>query len=110
MKKYIFINDAITVMAKLLGSKRVEGVLYVDEGTGRLTFKAYNRKPQIRHKDVLVKKLPWGWVRESLERIKVFGSFPKDCGTTSIMGLLDEHVDDAKDALIYRELDLMEFC
>ena len=95
-------------MTKLIVGKRVEGVLYVDEDTGRLTFKAYNRKPQVRSKDRLVKKLPWGWVKESMERLKVFGSFPKDMGTAQVMGLLEEHTKDAKNALIEREL--IEFC
>ena len=97
-------------MTKLYVGKRVEGVLFMDENTGRLTFKAYNRKPKKREKDVLVKKLPWGWVKESLERIKVFGSFPKDMGTATIMAMLDAHTKDAKDAMIDRELDLIEFC
>ena len=110
MKKYIFVLNAIELMTKLYVGKRVEGVLYMDEETGLLTFKAYNRQPRIRQKDKLVKKLPWGWVKESLERIKVFGSFPKDMGTVQVMGLLDEHARDAKNALIDRELDLIEFC
>jgi hypothetical protein len=104
MKKYVFVLNAINVMDKLFINKRVEGVLFLDENTGRLSFKAYNRLPRIRQKDELVKKLPWGWVRESLERIKVFGSFPKDYGTVSIMGLLEEQMQDAKNALIEREL------
>ena len=110
MKKYIFILNAIELLTKLMNGKRVEGVLYIDENTGSLTFKAYNRQPRMRQKDVLVKKLPWGWVKESLERIKVLGSFPKDMGTATIMALLDEHTKEAKDALIDRELDLIEFC
>ena len=110
MKKYVFVLNAMELLSRLMNGRRVEGVLYVDENTGRLTFKAYNRQPKIRHKDVLVKKLPWGWVKESLERVKVFGSFPKDYGTASIMGLLDEHAHDAKDALMDREIDLIEFC
>ena len=110
MKKYIFVLNAISVMAKLLKEKRVEGVLFIDENTGKLTFKAYNRQPRIRHKDHLVKKLPWGWVKESMERIKVFGSFPKDFCTAQIIGLLNEHNQDAKNALIDKELDLIEFC
>ena len=84
MKKYIFVLNAINVMAKLLKEKRVEGVLYMDQNTGKLTFKAYNRQPRIRHKDQLVKKLPWGWVKESIERIKVFGSFPKEYSTAFV--------------------------
>ena len=110
MRKYVFVLNAIELLNQLLDGKRVEGVLYMDQNTGKLTFKAYNRKPQIKHKDVLVKKLPWGWVRESLERIKVFGSFPKDMGTAGVMGLLEEYNRDAKKALIERELDIIEFC
>ena len=110
MKKYIFILDALELMTKLIVGKRVEGVLYMDENTGRLTSKAYNRQPRVREKDRMVKKLPWGWVKESMERIKVFGSFPKDLGTASVMGLLEEHNRNAKNALIERELDLIEFC
>ncbi len=105
MKKFIFIIDAIAVMAKLLSSKRVEGVLYMDENTGRLTFKAYNRQQRIRERDRLVKKLPWGWVKESIERIKVHASLPKELGTADMMWLLDENTRDAKNALIERELD-----
>ena len=104
MKKYIFILNAMELLKQLLNGKRVEGVLYLDENTGRITFKAYNRQPRIREKDVLVKKLPWGWVKESMMRIKVFGSFPKDVGTAQVMGLLEDHTRDAKNALIDREL------
>ena len=110
MKKYIFVLNAIELMTKLYVGKRVEGVLFMDENTGRLTFKAYNRKPKKREKDVLVKKLPWGWVKESMERIKVFGSFPKEVGTARVMGLMEEHTKEAKNALIERELDIIEFC
>ena len=103
MKKYIFILNAVELMTKLYVGKRVEGVLFIDD-TGRLTFKAYNRRTTKRPKDRLVKKLPWGWVKESLERMKVFGSFPKYLGTARVMGLLEEHTRDAKNALIDREL------
>ena len=92
------------LLKQLLNGKRVEGVLYLDENTGRITFKAYNRQPRIREKDVLVKKLPWGWVKESMMRIKVFSSFPKDVGTAQVMGLLEDNTRDAKNALIDREL------
>jgi hypothetical protein len=104
MKKYVFVLNAIELLKQLVDGKRVEGVLYMDQNTGKLTFKAYNRKPQIKRKDVLVKKLPWGWIKESLERIKVFGSFPKDFCTAQIIELLNEHNQDAKNALIDREI------
>ena len=104
MKKYIFILNAIELLKLLLDGKYVQGVLYMDQNTGRITFKAYNRQPRPREKDVLLKKLPWGWVKESVARIKVFGSFPKDVGTAQVMGLLEDNTRDAKNALIDREL------
>ena len=110
MKKFVFVMNALELMSKLYVGKRVAGVLFVDENTGRLTFKAYNRQPRVRAKDKMVKKLPWGWVKESMERIKVFGSFPKELGTACVMGLMDDNHRDAKNAMIERELDIIEFC
>ena len=110
MQKNVFVLNAIELFGQLKNGKRVEGVLYMDQSTGKLTFKAYNRQPRVRQRDSLVKKLPWGWVKESIERIKVFGSFPKDFCTAQIIELLNEHNQDAKNALIDRELDIIEFC
>lgn len=110
MKKFVFMLDALELLGRLAQGRRVAGVLFVDGETGRLTFKAYNRQPRVREKDRLVRKLPWGWVKESMLRIKVLGSFPKEMGTPAVMGLLDEHSRDAKNALIDRELDKWEFC
>ena len=109
MKKYIFVINAIELIEKLMNGKRVEGVLYMDEDTGKLTFKAYNRQAK-KTTEWLVKKLPWGRVTETAERLKVKGSFPKDLGTAKVMALLEEHTRDAKNALIERELDVIEFC
>lgn len=108
MKKFVFILSAIELIDKLVNGKRVKGVLYIDEDTGKLTFKAYHCQPRVREKDRMVKKLPWGWVKESLERIKVFGSFPKDMGPAEVMGMLEENTHDAKNAIIEREI--IEFC
>lgn len=108
MKKFVFILDAMNLFEKLMEGKRVEGVLFIDRNTGQLTFKGYNRLKAKRTKDVMVKKLPWGWLKESAARVKVFGSFPKDCGTATVMGLMDEHHRDTKNAMIEREL--IEFC
>ena len=102
MRKYIELSEE--VIARLVCGKCVEGSLHRDEWTGKVSFRAYQRQPRVREKDRLVKKLPWGWVKESLERIKVFGSFPKDLGTARVMGLLEDHTRDAKNALIDREI------
>ena len=102
MKKYIEIEEEVLV--RLLSGKYVEGSLHRDKWTSVITFNAYNRQPRKREKDQLVKKLPWGWVKESAKKLKVFGSFPKDMGTARVMGLVDEHTREAKNALIDREL------
>ncbi len=106
MKKYIELSDE--VIARLVSGKCVEGSLRRDEWTGKVTFRAYQRQSRVREKDRLVKKLPWGWVKESIERIKVYGSFPKDMGSAAVMGLMDDHNRSAKNAMIEREL--IEFC
>ena len=110
MKKYVLVLNAIELQKQLMDGKRVEGVLYTDRNTGKLTFKAYNRQPRCREKDCMIKKLPWGWVKVSQQRFKVFASLPKEVGLTKAMSLLDEHTREAKDALIDRELDIIEFC
>ena len=102
MKKYIIIDEE--VIERLVEGKYVEGSLHRDKWTGAITFNAWHRKNSKRRKDKLVKKLPWGWVKESVKNIKVFGSIPKDFGTAQVMAMLDEHNHDAKDALIDREI------
>ena len=100
MKKFVFVLNAIELLALLMNGKRVEGVLYIDQDTGVLTFKAYNRQPRIREKDRLVKKLPWGWVKESLLRVKRYSSLPKELTLPEKLAILDEENELAKNALI----------
>ena len=102
MRKYIDIP--LEVLERLVDGKYVEGSLHRDAWTGKIVFNAWVRKKPKHPKDKLIKKLPWGWVKESVERIKVFGSFPKDVGTAQVMGLLEDNTRDAKNALIDREL------
>ncbi len=104
MKKYIFVLNAVELLSQLVNGKRVEGVLFIDQNTGKLTFKAYNRVASKHGKNQLVKKLPWGWVKESVQRIKVFGSFPKEVGTMKVINLLDEHTKEAKTAIVDNEI------
>ena len=104
MKKYIFVLNAIELLKQLLNGKRVEGVLYIDENTGRLTFKAYNRKSKKYSHDRLIRYLEHGWVKESAERIKVYESIPKVIGTARILDALDREMQEAEDALLTREI------
>ena len=102
IKKYIeFAEELLNSLAE---GKYVQGALYRDEITGRITFKAYNRKPRIRLKNRIIRYLEHGWVKESADRIKVYESIPKDIGTARMMGVLDREVKEAKNALIEREI------
>ena len=105
--QYITIAVDEKSLARMMEGKRVEGTVGYNPRTRMGDLNAFNRKKCKRNKDRMVKKLPWGWVKESLERIKVFGSFPKDLGTARMMGLIEDHTRDTKNALI--DWELIEF-
>lgn len=112
MKKIEIKNENV-VMDALKKGLKVEGRLWLEETEdGELTiwFQQYDRKPRHLYCDRLIRKLEHGWVRESIERIKVFESIPKDLGTARVISVMDREHQTAKDALIDRELDLIEFC
>ena len=98
MRKYIELSEE--VIARLVCGKCVEGSLRRDEWTGKVTFRAYQRQPRIREKDRLVKRLPWGWVKESLLRVKRYSSLPKELTLPEKLAILDEENELAKNALI----------
>ena len=108
MEVIIKIKIDDTVIARMRKGEFVQGSLHYDQWTGEKQFNAYVRKSRLHIKDKLIKKLPWGWVKKSTKRIKVYGSFPQEVGTARVLGLLEEHTHEAKDALIEREL--IEFC
>ncbi len=105
MKKYIFILNAVELMSQLMVGKRLEGVLYIDEETGRLTFKAWNRKaPKHRPRGVLVHRMEHGWVKESPERWKVYESVPKNIGVAHVLNVLDRELNEAQTAIVETEI------
>ena len=103
MKKYIFVLNAIELMTKLYVGKRVEGVLFMDENTGRLTFKAYNRKPR-GSQDRLICPLESGWLKESPKRIKFFSSVKKEVGVAEIHNVMERGLDKAMSELFMAKL------
>ena len=68
-----------------------------------------NRKI-MKQRNWLIRRLEHGWVKESVERIKVYESIPKDIGTAKVLAVIDRETKEAKNALIDRELDMLEFC
>ena len=108
MKKYIFVIDMVNLMCQLLTGKHVKGVLFIDDETGRLTFKAYNISESGRSRDELVKKTPWGWVRRSKLRLKRFSSVPLDMTLHTKLAAFDRENTMQKEAIVDQEL--IEFC
>ena len=104
MRKYIFILNVLDIMTGLLKGNRYEGVLYMDKNTRLLTFKPYNRKAPKHRKDVLLAKLPWGWVKESSRRTKRHTSMPKELTFAEKLAILDQENKLAKEALMKNEL------
>ena len=86
MKKYIEIE--MGVLERLVEGKCVEGSLRRNEWTGKICFRAYNRQSRNHVSDKLVKKLPWGWVKESKMRVKVHESLPKSMGLERMLSEL----------------------
>ncbi len=110
MKKYIELQNASELLDSIVDGKRVEGVLFIDKNTGRLTFKAYNKHktPQRRRCDRLVCNLEHGWVKESVDRMKVYQSIPKCIGTPHMLTTLEREMKEAQMAIINEALDLDE--
>ena len=103
MRKYIWILNALELMTKVIAGKRVEGVLYMDEETGRLTFKAYNRQPRDRHERVVC-QLENGWLKESPLRYKLYNSVRKDLGRRMVDVVMHRELNTAMEALEIEEI------
>ena len=100
MRKIIFVMNILDAMSGLKKGKRIEGALYVDKGTGLLTFKPYFRKTPRHAKDRLLRYLEHGWVKESTERIKVYESLPKRLGAVRMAFTLDRESREAADVIL----------
>ena len=103
MKKYIFVLDALNLMTKLIVGKRVEGVLYMDQNTGKLTFKAYNRQPK-KHHERVVCQLENGWLKESPQRYKFYNSVRKDLGRRIVDVVMHRELNTAMETLEIEEI------
>ena len=103
-KKYVFVKNFTGIIKSLVDGHYIKGSLYIDKETNALTFKPYNCSPRHRLKDLLIRPLEHGWVKESPDRIKLYQSVPKILGTARILGVLDRETKEAKNALMEREI------
>lgn len=105
MKKNIEVSE--DTLQKIMDGKRVAGSLRVDEWTGSICFRAYNRRGGARSQDRMVLRLEHGWVKESPRRVKLFESLPKGLSPLRMQEALRREVRTAEDAIF--EKDLLEF-
>jgi len=112
-KKFINILNVVEVMNRLEKGLTVEGALFIDSDTHQLSFKPYHKakyQPGYykRPKPKLIKKLPWGWLKQSVRNNILHLSVPIDLGTAHTMNIFKQSANEANNALI--DMELKEFC
>lgn len=90
--------------ARMLTGRRVEGTIGYDKWTGKKDFNMFHRRTRSRLRDRLIKKLPWGWVKESRERIKLYESIPKEFGVMKVLETLNEEYETATEAIVNNDI------
>ena len=110
----IKVNISEETWARMKQGKRVEGTLGLNQWTGEKTFNAFCRKSRmpgyVRPAYKTIAELDNGWVKESATLIIRREAFPKRLSTARVISLMDKGNEQAKNALIDKELDLIEFC
>ena len=101
MKKYIEISEE--VLAHLDDDKCVEGSLRRNKKTGKIIFRAYNRKSPFRH-DRVICQLENGWLKESPKRIKFYNSVKKEVGVRLVNVVMHRELNTAMDRLEVEEI------
>lgn len=89
---------------RMLTGRRVEGTIGLDKWTGRKNFNAFNRRSRSRLRDRLIKKLPWGWLKESEKKQKLFLSVDKDMSLEAKLRAFGDDHDAAMETIIDMEI------
>lgn len=89
---------------RMLTGKRIEGTIALDLMTGRKDFKMFHRQSRSRRKDTLIKKLPWGWLKESEKKQKLFLSVDKDMSLEAKLRAFGDDHDAAMETIIDMEI------
>lgn len=104
MKKFIFIVNALEIIAGLVKGEKFEGVLYLDKDTHVLTFKAWKRKAPKHPKQKKICDLDGGWLGETDKHYVRHEKFAKSLGLKSILMLLERDHHQSEDAIISCDL------
>ena len=91
------------VLARLVMGKCIEGSLHRDKWTGKITFKAFNRKPKGSH-DKVICQLENGWLKESPKRIKFYNSVKKQLGRRMVDVVMHRELKAAMEVMEFQEI------
>lgn len=100
MKKFIYIINALEIIARLLKGEKIEGVLYIPKDTHVPTFKAWNRKAPKHRKQNKICDLDGGWLGETDKHYVRHEKFAKSLGVNNILTLMERDHRQSKDAII----------
>ena len=112
MKAIIKIKVDESVIARMRKGEFVQGSLHFDKWTGEKSFTAYSRKskePGYVPTYKTIAELDNGWLKETKTLIIRREAFQKRLGAARIMAQMDCGNKQAKDAMIDREFDMIEF-
>ena len=104
----VMISDE--ALAEMQRGVFVQGSLAWDLMTCKATFNKYRRTRTRRTVSRLLKHLDYGTLKETKNLIIRREAFQKRLGTARILDQMDDGNKQAKEALIERELGLIEFC
>ena len=113
METIIKIKVDESVIARMRKGEFVQGSLHFNKKTGEKSFTAYVRKSRESGYSPTyntIAELDNGWLKETKTLIIRREAFQKRLGIPRIMAQMDNGNRQAKDALINRELDDIEFC
>ncbi len=100
MKKFIFIENFLAVVAGLLRGESFEGRLYIDQQTHVLTLKLWNRKVPKNVSYRKVRDTDYGTLWKSDKHLLWREKYPLSMGIGHMLTAMERDKDQAKQTLV----------
>ena len=100
MKKFIFIENFLSVIAGLLRGESFEGRLYIDQKTHVLTLKLWNRRVPKNVSYHKVGDTDYGSLWKSAKHLLWREKYPLSMGTSRMLTAMERGKNQAKQALV----------
>ena len=106
MKKFIEIINADYALSLLKAGKKLQGILYIDERTGVLTYKPNNPPSKHGNRDSLLGYTDFGRVTGNSKSFKVYQLFPRVMGLHRMKKAVDREAENVKN--IIKDVDIID--